>query len=340
MRRLGEFVLRHRLLIVVGWVLVMVAGGAVAGTVTNRMTVNFSLPGQPGDTAANKIIAEFHNGGNTSPLLATVTLPQGQTITGHEAEVAKAFAALASAKEPLRVVDEANTGDKAFRTSDDRTAYAMVFHAFPRTATELPPTDLVKKTVASQAPAGSTVGVTGMEALAVGDDSGGNGVLTETLLGGVGALLVLLFVFASLLAFMPMVVAAVSILTTFLLLLPLTYLTDVSFIVQFLVALVGLGVAIDYSLLFVTRWREERDHGRDNHEAVLVAMETAGHAVLFSGITVAIGLLALVVLPVPFMRSIGMGGALIPLASVLVTLTLTPAILGSIGPKVDWPKIR
>ena len=61
---------------------------------------------------------------------------------------------------------------------------------------------------------------------------------------------------------------------------------------------------------------------------------------LFSGITVAIGLLALVVLPVPFMRSIGMGGALIPLASVLVTLTLTPAILGSIGPRVDWPKIR
>ena len=150
----------------------------------------------------------------------------------------------------------------------------------------------------------------------------------------------LLFVFASALAFMPLLVAAVSILTTFLLLLPLTYLTDVSFIVQFLVALVGLGVAIDYSLLFVTRWREERDHGRDNHEAVVAAMETAGHAVLFSGITVAIGLLALVVLPVPFMRSIGMGGALIPLASVLVTLTLTPAILGSIGPRVDWPKIR
>ena len=179
-----------------------------------------------------------------------------------------------------------------------------------------------------------------MDALAVGDESGGPGVLTETLLGALGALIVLLFVFASCLAFLPLIVAAVSILTTFLMLLPLTYLTDVSFIVQFLVALVGLGVAIDYSLLFVTRWREERDHGRDNHEAVVAAMETAGHAVLFSGITVAIGLLALVVLPVPFMRSIGFGGALIPLASVLVTLTLTPAILGGIGPRVDWPKIR
>jgi len=99
-------------------------------------------------------------------------------------------------------------------------------------------------------------------------------------------------------------------------------------------------VAIDYSLLLVTRWREERDHGRENHEAVVIAMETAGHAVLFSGITVAIGLLSLIVLPVPFMRSMGYGGALIPLATVLTTLTLTPAILGGIGPKVDWPKIR
>ena len=123
-------------------------------------------------------------------------------------------------------------------------------------------------------------------------------------------------------------------------LLPLTYLFDMSFIVQFLVALVGLGVAIDYSLLLVTRWREERDHGRDNHDAVLVAMQTAGHAVVFSGVTVGIGLLALVVLPVPFMRSLGIGGALIPLASVLTTLTLTPAILGGIGPRVDWPRIR
>jgi putative drug exporter of the RND superfamily len=340
MRRLAEFVLGHRALVVVAWVVIALAGGAVTATVNDRTTVNFSLPGQPGDTAANKIVAAFHNGGNTTPLLVTVTLPEGQTVTGNEQEVGQAFASVTGGQVPLRVVDEANTGDRAFRTSDDRTAYAMVFYPFPQSFADQVPTTLVSSTVGAAAPPGATVGVTGMDALAVGDNSGGTGVLTETLLGALGALVVLLFVFASLLAFMPLVVAAVSILTTFLLLLPLTYLTDVSFIVQFLVALVGLGVAIDYSLLFVTRWREERDHGRDNHDAVVAAMETAGHAVLFSGLTVAIGLLALVVLPVPFMRSIGLGGALIPLASVLVTLTLTPAILGSIGPKVDWPKIR
>ena len=342
MRRWGEWVLRHRKIVMLVWLVVAVAGISVTSTVNNRLTVDFSLPGQPGDEAANKIIAAYHNGGNTSPLIATVTLPAGQTISGNEDAVAKAFASISQADptRPMRVVDEANTGDRAFRTSDDRTAYALVFYPFPRSFNDVLPTDVIKKAVSDSGPPGATAGVTGMDALAVGDDSGGNGVLTETLLGAVGALAVLLFVFASALAFMPLVIAAVSILTTFLLLLPLTYATDVSFIVEFLVALVGLGVAIDYSLLLVTRWREERDHGKDNHEAVVDAMATAGHAVLFSGLTVAIGLLALVVLPVPFMRSIGFGGALIPLASVLVTLTLTPAILGGIGPRVDWPKIR
>jgi putative drug exporter of the RND superfamily len=342
MRRWGDLVLRHRKLVMVAWAVIAIAGISVTSTVNDRLTVDFSLPGQPGDEAANKIIEAFHNGGNTSPLIATVTMPAGETITGHEDAVAQAFAAISRADpgRPLRVVDEANTGDKAFRTSDDRTAYALVFYPFPQSFNDVLPTDIVKKAVSGAGPPGASVGVTGMDALAVGDDSGGNGVLTETLLGAVGALAVLLFVFASALAFMPLVIAAVSILTTFLMLLPLTYMTDVSFIVEFLVALVGLGVAIDYSLLFVTRWREERDHGKDNHDAVVDAMETAGHAVLFSGLTVAIGLLALVVLPVPFMRSIGLGGALIPLASVLVTLTLTPAILGGIGPRVDWPKIR
>ncbi|HET6916905.1 MAG TPA: MMPL family transporter, partial [Acidimicrobiales bacterium] len=228
-----------------------------------------------------------------------------------------------------------------FRTKDGRTAYAMVFFRFRHNLTDKLPTDAIHSALTSAAPAGAVVGVTGDDVLATGNSSGGGpGVLAETFLGAVGALAVLAFVFASLLAFLPLVVAAASILTTFILLLPLTYLTHVSFIVEFLVALIGLGVAIDYSLIFVTRWREERDHGRDNHDAVVTAMETAGRAVVFSGFTVAIGLLALVVLPVPFMRSIGMGGALIPLASVFTTLTLTPAILGGIGPRVDWPKIR
>jgi len=322
------------------WLVIMVAGGVSAGKTSERLTIDFSLPGQPGTEAAEQIVEAVGNGGDTTPILATVTMPEGQTITGNEEAVAEAFEAVAASVPNVRVINEANTGDKAFRTEDDRTAYAMVFYPFPRTQTQELLTEPIREAVEGAKPAGAEVGVTGVDPLALGDEPGGPGVLAETLLGGVGALLVLAFVFASLLAFLPLVIAAVSILATFLMLLPLTYLTDVSFIVQFLVALVGLGVAIDYSLILVTRWREERDHGKENHEAVVAAMATAGHAVLFSGITVGIGLLALIVLPVPFMRSIGLGGALIPVASVLVTLSLTPAILGGIGPRVDWPKIR
>jgi RND superfamily putative drug exporter len=132
----------------------------------------------------------------------------------------------------------------------------------------------------------------------------------------------------------------VSILTTFLIVLGLTTLTEVSFVVQFLISLIGLGVAIDYSLIIVSRWREERAHGHDNHESVVIAMRTAGHAVLASGGTVAISLVALLVLPVPFLRSMGLGGMLIPIVSVAVSLTLLPALLSSIGPRADWPRIR
>src|SRR3954470_8965392 len=341
MRRIAEFVLRHRRLVGLTWLIVVIAGVALVQKTNDRLVIDFSLPGQPGTQTANQIDKDFHAGGKTAPYVITVTMPAGQTITGHEADVKNAFAAVAQKVPNTRLVDEDNSGgDRAFRTKDDRTAYGLLFYRFLHNPTAQLPTDNIRAALTAAAPSGATVGVTGEDALAVGDSSGGNGVLAEVGLGALGALAVLAFVFGSFLAFLPLVVAAASILLTFILLLPLTYVTDVSFIVEFLVALIGLGVAIDYSLILVNRWREERDGGASNHDAVVTAMETAGHAVVFSGVTVAIGLLALVVLPVPFMRSIGMGGALIPLACVLTTLTLTPAILGGIGPRVDWPKIR
>jgi len=333
-------VLRHRRWVLISWLVVVIAGIALTNKTNSRLVIDFSLPGQPGTETANQIDQQFHAGGKTAPFVMTLTLPAGQSVASESVAVGHAFATVAEKVPDTRLVDEANTGDTAFRTKDGRTAYALLFYRFLHNPTAKLPTDAIKSALTSAAPSGATIGVTGEDALAVGDSSGGNGVLAEVMLGALGALAVLAFVFASFLALLPLVVAAASILATFILLLPLTYLTDVSFIVEFLVALIGLGVAIDYSLILVNRWREERDHGKDNHEAVVIAMETAGHAVVFSGVTVAIGLLALVVLPVPFMRSIGMGGALIPLASVLTTLTLTPAILGGIGPRVDWPKIR
>jgi len=253
----------------------------------------------------------------------------------------RAFGAAAQAVPGTRVIDLAGTGDRAFVSSDGRSTFALIAVPAGNPMGGDPVPAAVQRAVQSAAPASWTVRVTGIGPLVdTAPPPQGVGVLAETMLGGFGALIVLAFVFASFLALVPLLVAGVSILVTFLATLGLTQVMSVSQIVVFLIALIGLGVAIDYSLLIVTRWREERAHGRGNSEAVEVAMATAGRAVVFSGVTVGIGLLALEVLPVPFLRATGVGGVLIPLVSVAVAVTLLPVVLATAGPRLDRPRLR
>ncbi len=98
-----------------------------------------------------------------------------------------------------------------------------------------------------------------------------------------------------------------------------------------LVFLIGLGIAIDYSLLIVYRFREELGRGLEVEAAVVRTMQTAGRAVIFSGATVAIGLALLLFMPLPFMRAIGVGGFLLPIVSILAAATLQPALLSIYG---------
>ncbi|MDQ4049844.1 MAG: MMPL family transporter, partial [Actinomycetota bacterium] len=243
-----------------------------------------------------------------------------------------------------RVAGFGSTGDAAFTSRDEGTAFAYVFPGRsddPFGANVEAQRDL-RAALDKQTVAGAPVRLTGYDALydATGNADEGPGVLLEAVIGGVGALVVLAFVFGSWLAVVPLGMAICSVLVSFLLLWGLTAVTEVSPIVQFLVALIGLGVSIDYALIIVVRWREEREKGLEGDEAVIAAMGTAGRAVVFSGTTVAVGLLALIALPLPFLRSMGYGGLLIPLVATLVAITLLPVILASVGPRLDRRRIR
>src|SRR5437764_4968989 len=187
MRRIAEFVLRHRRLVALGWLVIVIAGVALVQKTNDRLVIDFSLPGQPGTQTANQIDQDFHAGGKTAPYVLTLTLPAGQTLTGHEADVKNAFAAVAQKVPDTRLVDEANTADRAFRTKDDRTAYALLFYRFLHNPTAQLPTDRITAALKASAPTGATVGVTGEDPLAIGDDSGGNGVLAEVARGALGA---------------------------------------------------------------------------------------------------------------------------------------------------------
>ncbi len=337
--RLARLVMRHRRIVSVFWLVVFFAGAVSASQLSSRLSLDFSLPGQPGDTAEQQLVKTFGTS-SFDTYVAVVTVPRGHTVDASKPQLARVFNTVEHSAPNLRVVDYLTTGDPGFITNDGRTTYALIQGPLPQSfgpGIEVAIGPALSQAASSQ---GFDSGLTSYGLLSAGGDSSGPSVLAETLLGASGALLVLIFVFASFLALVPLLIAAVSILTTFILVLGLTTVSDVSFVVQFLISLIGLGVAIDYSLLLVSRWREERAHGRSNEDAVVVAMQTAGNAVLASGVTVAISLLALIVVPVPFLRSMGLGGMLIPVVSVAVVLTLLPALLSSIGPRIDFPRIR
>jgi RND superfamily putative drug exporter len=164
-------------------------------------------------------------------------------------------------------------------------------------------------------------------------------MLVETLLGALGRPLVLIFVFRSFMAIVPLLMAAVAIPTTFLLIWPIANVTDVSVIVQFLVALIGLGIAIDYALLVVVRWREEREAERSQTRPPS-AMRCGTPAPLSSSAAPPLRsrCSSLLALPMPALRSIGIAGLLIALVSVAVANTLLPVVLATVGPWLDRPR--
>ncbi|HMD94035.1 MAG TPA: MMPL family transporter [Trebonia sp.] len=340
MPALTRFVLRHKALVALLWLAVAVAGVMTVGGTTHRMTNDFSMPGQA-FTVDNQIVREYGDGGSQAPYVPVLTVAPGEHVTDPAvaAETGRVFAAIRESVPAVRMTDFYTSHDRQFVTRDDRTTFALVFTAPSAGFGGTDAGAAIERAMQAALPAGWHAGLTGEQLLQDGKPaSKGTGIMVETMIGSLGALVILALVFGSFLALLPLLVGGVSVLATFLIVGGLTEITGISQIVEFLIALIGLGVAIDYSLLVVSRWREERAAGAANEAAVASAMEHAGRAVVFSGLTVAIGLLSMIVLPVPMLRSVGYGGVLVPLVSVLVAVTLLPVILASVGPRLDWPR--
>ena len=342
--RLARWSLAHRWIVVAAWVVLALAGGLAAAQSGHRLSFAFDLPGQPAYETNTAIASEFGSGGDNPPLVVVVRLPPGSTVDspGVRAQLAAAFGRAAAALPGARAASWVSTGGRAFVSADGRTAFQLLYPV-PDFASSDPYASVLprlNRAVAGLRVDGAPVLVTGASILSSGGSGGGSGVLAETLLAGAGALAVLAVVFGSLVAVTPLLIAAVAIPSAFVFIYALTYAITVSTLVQNIVALVGLGVAIDYALLIVTRWREERGRGLDNRAAVLRASATAGSSVLFSGITVAVSLAALALTSVPFLRSIGLAAMLIPLISIAVSATLLPVVLDAAGPALEWPRRR
>src|SRR5829696_819466 len=236
MPRLTTFLLRHKLAVVAAWLVVLVAGGAAAGAVPGRLSQEFSFPGQEGYEANVAILETYGTGGPGNPLVPVVTLPEGTTV------------------------------DSRLVVEGGRTVYGLVWGPFqgpegadPALAGTL--ADGLRRAL----PPGTGVQVTGLDALrtAAAEEPAGTGVLVETLAGGLGALVVLAFVFGSFLALVPLLIAAVAILTTFLAALTLLP-----------VILATVGPRLDWPAGPLTGWRRPGRQRRPPPIEVLVPAGT------------------------------------------------------------------
>lgn len=153
-------------------------------------------------------------------------------------------------------------------------------------------------------------------------------------------LVVMLFVFRSVVAaLVPLAVAGLTIVSVFLTLRILTLFTDVSVLATNVATGLGLGLAIDYGLILVKRYREELHGGAGTDEAIATALRTAGRTVLFSAVTVALALAGLLVFPFYFLRSFAYAGIPTALLAALVSITFLPALLKALGPRIDKGRV-
>src|SRR3954462_1884126 len=336
--KLAHLTARHRRKVILAWIVLTLFGAFAASQVSKRWYQSFSIPGKSAYEANQRTLKEFGTGVRPPNVVVFHTAGDATKSAAIEAAMARAAAAVPGS----RTSSYFSTHDPMYVSQDRHTTFQELYPPGPSTFSTTSGAEAVRAAAERGLPAGTQVEVTGHDPLEEASTHGGGSgnVLVEAIIGGLGAMVILLFVFGTLPAVLiPIAVAAAAILNTFTLIWALPYVTNGSIIVQFLIALAGLGVAIDYALLMIFRFRDELRDGRDVETALVETMTHAGRSVIVSGSTVAVGLLSMIALPLPLIRSMGIGGLLIPAVSVLASLTLLPALLAVLGARIDSVRV-
>ncbi|GAA0911242.1 MMPL family transporter [Virgisporangium aurantiacum] len=326
----GRTVVRARWgVVVAGLVLAVIGGGWGTGVFGELKGAGFDDPGSESNRARTRIAAEV--GQRPSDVLviwssasATVDDPAFRQAVTDALATVRQHAGVASA------VSYYDTGSDAFVSTDRRATYAVVAltdSSLEQFAALRPDLDAAGLTTEVGGPA------------AVGDAVGGqvSADIARAESFSMPILLILLFVvFGSLVAAgMPLLVGGLAILGAFTVTRLLSLFTDVSVFALNVITLIGLGMAIDYALFVVSRFREELAAGRDTAAAVERTVDTAGRTVVVSGLTVALALAGLLLFPQMFLRSMAYGGMAAVLIAMLVAVTVLPAVLALLGPRVN-----
>jgi len=334
--RWGAFVYRRRKIVALVMFAIALLSLPFAARAPGELSAGGWLdPGSESAKVADRLAADFGTGKSSLIVLFRSDTPGADaTSPAFQAAIASTVAGVKGDPNVAGVVGYAETGDRRFISTNGDAAYALLNLSVSDEDSVAIYPDLRAKLAA---PAGYSILVSGYAPLTLDSTKQQEKDLQRgESLAIPFTIIILIGVFASIVAAgMPLLVAGLAIPTSLMLVYWVAQWTQMADYTLNIATMLGLALAIDYSLFIVSRFREELARGRTVEQAVEKAVGTSGKAVLFSGLAVAIGLSGLMIFPFPAIRSVGLGAALVVVCSVLFALTFLPAMLGMLGPRVN-----
>jgi uncharacterized membrane protein YdfJ with MMPL/SSD domain len=324
---LARLMFRRRRRVLVGAVLLVIVAGAVGGPVAGMLDSDDDFdPPNAEAVQAREAIADATGASAAPDIVALVRLGAPADSAAAQAKL-REVARTAAGPEVARVDAYERGGPRELVSKDGQSSYVAV--TLRDGADSEPVIDRMEEL--PQVALGGPEVVNEQAGTQVQEDLARAELFAFPLL-----FLVSLIVFRGLIAaLLPLAVGMTTVLTTFLMMRGVNEIEGMSVFALNLIIGLGLGLAIDYSLFIVSRFREEVEQGRDTVAALAATLNTAGRTVVFSAATVAAALAALLVFPQRFLYSMGIGGILVTLIAATISLTVLPALLAALGPRVN-----
>jgi putative drug exporter of the RND superfamily len=337
MRRFATWCTGHRKIVILSWIVALIGIGMLSGSVGSDFSEDFKLPASDSQEAFDLLEQKFPaQSGDTATIVYKAQ--GGVEAASVKREMEGVFATVDKVPHVSEVASPYKEDGAGAISEDGKIAYATV--QFDTTTEKLETEDIERVMDAAQGASGDAlqveIGGQPIEEVRA-EQEGGDSTFA---IGLLAAVVVLLITFGSLVAMGLPIVTALFALGVGLSVVTLgTHVFDTAEFAPQLAAMIGLGVGIDYALFILTRFRNGLDEGMESREAAIAAVDTAGRAVLFAGVTVIIALMGMMLLGLSFLYGVAMAAALAVLFTMIAALTLLPALLTIAGRRVDRLRI-
>ena len=337
--RIGKACARHRLVVLGVWLVVAILLVGISKQMGDNTNDNLKLPGTNSDQATTILDKSFPVQANgTSPII--LHAPSGNKLTDSKYSSAVNTAASDVAKNPnvASVVNPLTQQGAAQLSKDQSTGYLSVgLKVSPGSLSEEDAQDIINAAADPAKAAGLEVQTGGQ----LGQKVSKPATESSELIGIIAAMVILTFTFGTITAMLlPIITAIFALLSTLAIVRMLGHVLTVPTVAPTLATMIGLGVGIDYALFIVTRHLRGLDEGLDMRESVARAVATSGGAVFFAGCTVTIALVSLAIANIPLVTTMGLMAAIAVVVAVCAALTLLPAGLSLLGPRINSLRVR